>query len=147
MKAGRIVSETLQVLAVLVTASPVWAAYMGDRAMLVPLTRVLVYRSRIAEIAASTSSNDHDHDNPFDDASNKADGCGPEGKASMPTEQDVLCLVLALLTTGAVQSDAVVYAIHNTRELAKRDVDYDVSRDRADQNRDVTNVHERQRVL
>lgn len=120
LKAGRIVSEALQVLAVLVTASPEWAAYMGDRAMLVPLTRVLVSRSRIAEIAASTSSNDHGSNNPFDDASNKADGAGADGKAGMPTDQDVLCLVLALLTTGAVQSDAVVHAIHNTSELARK---------------------------
>lgn len=94
---------------------------MGSPTLLVALTRVLVYRTRIAQSAgggtgpsdSTTRQDKGDMDNPFDTAPShlNARDVGLDGT---PTEEDLLCLVLALLTTGALRDAGMVRRISET---------------------------------
>ena len=100
---------------------------MGSPTLLVAMTRVLVYRARIAQSAGgdispndtATRKDKGDIDNPFDTGPNDIKS-RDVGLDETPTEEDLLCLVLALLTTGSLRDAGMVRRISETGKYGWR---------------------------
>lgn len=108
--------ELLQILATLTTADADWAAYMGHNAMLFPLARILLHRDQIALALLPTNTEPKDDVNPFSSGEEPREDAA-SGEPTVVTGQDLLCLVLALLTTGSLQKQEMLQSIATTSEL------------------------------
>ena len=76
------------------------------------MTRVLIFRGRIAHLTKGDTG--LNNDNPSDD---KDHSSSPKPGVDDLTAENVLCLVLALLTTGILQHESVAVQILTTCKL------------------------------